>query len=436
MMEEIEWFVGIDWASKTHQACLIDAGGKIVGERAFDHDGAGLAELCAWLLSMTGAEPAAIAVAIEVPHGPIVETLLERGFPVYAINPKQLDRFRDRFTVAGAKDDRRDAQVAADSLRTDRHAFRRLSVDDPVIVELREWSRMTEDLQRERSRLANRVREQLWRYYPQMLALSDDLAAAWFLELWRQAPSPAKAARLRQTTIEQLLKAHRIRRLQAAEVLQVLRQKPLSVAPGVVAAATAHIDVVAARIGLVDRQLKAAHRKLDQLCDQLIPPAETAPAEGGEENAPGQRCEQRDVVILRSMPGLGRITLATLLPTGQARGLKAHEAWQPLQRRDYHALRLLSGVAPVTRRSGKSCIVVRRYACNKRLDNALYHWARVATQHDAPSRDRYAALRARGHSHGRALRTVADRLLSVACTLLERQTLFDPDYKPPQAAAA
>jgi hypothetical protein len=103
MMEEIEWFVGIDWASKTHQACLIDAGGKIVGERAFDHDGAGLAALCAWLLSMTGAEPAAIAVAIEVPHGPIVETLLERGFPVYAINPKQLDRFRDRFTVAGAK---------------------------------------------------------------------------------------------------------------------------------------------------------------------------------------------------------------------------------------------------------------------------------------------------------------------------------------------
>ena len=108
-------------------------------------------------------------MAIEVPQGPIVETLLERGFQVYAINPKQLDRFRDRFTVAGAKDDRRDAQVLADSLRTDRHAFRRLSVDDPVIVELREWSRMTEDLQRERNRLANRVREQLWRYYPQML---------------------------------------------------------------------------------------------------------------------------------------------------------------------------------------------------------------------------------------------------------------------------
>jgi transposase IS116/IS110/IS902 family protein len=111
-------------------------------------------------------------------------------------------------------------------------------------------------------------------------------------------------------------------------------------------------------------------------------------------------------VILRSMPGLGRIILAVLLG----------EVWQPLRRRDYHALRSLSGVAPVTRRSGKTCVVVRRYACNKRLANALYHWARLATQRDAVSRRRYAALRQRGHSHGRALRTVADRLLAVACT--------------------
>jgi|SRR5271166_223402 len=276
---------------------------------------------------------------------------------------------------------------------------------------------MAEDLQHERNRLANRVREQLWRYYPQMLGLADDLAANWFLDLWGQAPTPAKAARLRESTIERFLKAHRIRRLQAPEVLRILRQKPLSVAPGVVEAATAHIRTVAARTRLVNQQLKAAHRKLDQLCDQLIPP---------EEDAPGQGCEQRDVVILRSMPGLGRINLAVLLA----------EAWQPLRRRDYHALRCLSGVAPVTRRSGKACVVVRRYACNKRLENALYHWARVAIQHDELSRRRYAELRRRGHSHGRSLRTVADRLLSIACTLLEQQTLFDPAYQLREVAAA
>src|SRR5215469_11158062 len=111
MTEDVQWFAGIDWASQTHQVCLIDGGGKIVGERGFAHGGAGLCELCSWLLTMTRGPAPAIAVAIEVPHGPVVEALLERGFQVHAINPKQLDRFRDRFTVAGAKDDRRDAHV-------------------------------------------------------------------------------------------------------------------------------------------------------------------------------------------------------------------------------------------------------------------------------------------------------------------------------------
>ncbi len=124
-----------------------------------------------------------------------------------SINPKQLDRFRDRFTVAGAKDDSRDALVLAHSLKTDAHAFRRLHADDPVIIELREWSRLADDLKEERNRLANRVRQQLWRYYPQMLELGDDIAAQWLLELWQQAPTPAKAAELSEAHIARLLQS-------------------------------------------------------------------------------------------------------------------------------------------------------------------------------------------------------------------------------------
>src|SRR5215472_17910554 len=101
--EEFTWFVGIDWASQSHQVCLVNARGEGLAERAVAHGGAGIAELCDWLLARTAARAEAIAVAIEVPHGPVVEALLERGFRVHAINPKQLDRFRDRFTVAGAK---------------------------------------------------------------------------------------------------------------------------------------------------------------------------------------------------------------------------------------------------------------------------------------------------------------------------------------------
>src|SRR5262249_4474170 len=113
------WFVGIDWGSQQHQVCMLDRDRRRVGERVVDHDGASLARLADWVLTVAAGQPQRVAVAIEVPRGAIVEGLLERGFHVFAINPKQLDRFRDRHSAAGAKDDRRDAFVLADSVRTD-----------------------------------------------------------------------------------------------------------------------------------------------------------------------------------------------------------------------------------------------------------------------------------------------------------------------------
>jgi transposase len=410
--ETIAWFAGVDWGSERHQACLVDAHGTVIGERDYPHSAVGLAELGEWILSISGTANA-VAVAIEVPHGLVVDALLDRGFLVYAINPKQLDRLRDRFSVAGAKDDRRDAYASADGLRTDRHLFRRLQVADPRLVELRAWSRLAEELQEERVRLRNRVYQQLWRYYPQMLGLTDDLAATWFLELWERAPSPAKAAGLRKPAVERLLKQHRIRRVDADAVLRILRQPAIKVADGVVEAATIHMSSLVARLRVVNRELKHAEHKLDELCGAI-----------GEAGAAAADCiTQSDVVVLRSVPGIGKITLATLLA----------EASGPLSRRDYQALRTLSGVAPVTKRSGKSHVVTMRYAAHVRLRRAVYHWARVAAQHDHRSRTRYAALRRRGHSHGRAIRGVADRLLALACVLLQRQALFDPGLS--QAAA-
>ncbi len=131
-------YAGVDWATEKHDVCVVDRSGRVLGERAFAADARGLAAMADWIVARGGASPEEIAVSIEVPHGPVVETLLERGFAMHSLNPKQLDRFRDRFTVAGAKDDRRDARVLADSLRTDRRAYRRLERDDPVVIELRE----------------------------------------------------------------------------------------------------------------------------------------------------------------------------------------------------------------------------------------------------------------------------------------------------------
>lgn len=407
IQDPLRWFAGVDWGSERHQACLLDADGTIVGERAFPHSGAGLAELGDWLLSLAG-EASAVAVGIEVPHGPVVDSLVDRGFVVHAINPKQLDRLRDRFSVAGAKDDRRDAYVLGDGVRTDRRLFRRLHVADPRLIELRAWSRLAEELKEERRRLSNRVGQQLWRYYPQMQKLSGDLAAPWILELWTIAPTPAKARQLRKPAVERLLRQHRIRRLDVDAVLATLREPAITVAAGVAAAASIHLRSLVARLRVVNRELHEAEGQLAKLCTTI----------GEAEPAAGECLRRQDVLILRSIPGIGRTNLAALLC----------EASGPLGNRDYQALRTLCGAAPVTRRSGKSRIVVMRYAAHVRLRNTVYHWARVASQRDPTCRARYAALRQRGHSHGRALRGVADRLLALTCVLLQRQTLFDPSF--------
>src|SRR5215212_8079697 len=330
--ETIRWFAGVDWGSAKHQVCLLDGAGKVVGERAFAHGGAGLAALCDWLVSAAG-DPGSVAAAIEVPHGPVVDALLDRGFAVYAINPKQLERLRDRVSVAGAKDDRRDARVAAAGLRTDRHPSRSVLAGNPRVIELREWSRLAEELQQERVRLSHRVRQQLWRYYPQLLALSDDMTAEWVLALWTLAPTPAQAARLREATLARLLRQHRIRKLDAAAVLAILRQPAIPVAPSVTEAAVLHLRSLVARLRLANQEFRQAERKLEELCTAL---SETDSA--AQDSGPG------DAAILRSLPGVGPVTLATLLT----------EAAGPLARRDYAALRTLSGVAPVTKRSGKS----------------------------------------------------------------------------------
>lgn len=405
--EERRWFAGIDWAFETHHAWVSDDRGQKLGEKSFPHSGEGLVAMQDYILSLTGSTPDKVLVAIEVPHGPVVESFMERGFRLHSINPKQLDRFRDRFSPAGAKDDSRDAEVLCSGVRTDPQCFRPLAPLDPVVIELREWARMAEDLTEERNRLSNRLRQLLWRYYPQMTKLTDDVAAGWFLELWSLLPTPDKAKRVREDTVARFLKRHRIRRLDAGQVLAILREPALVVAAGTVEAVTAHIKILAKSLELVNRQIGEAEQQLDRLTDRLA---------GTEAGEPGQKVEQRDVTILRSMPGIGRTVIATLLS----------EAYEPLQRRDYHGLRCLCGSAPVTKRSGKSKIVTRRLAINQRLANAVYHWSRVATQHDPTSHAKYVALRQRGHGHARALRSVADRLLAVACAMLESQTIFDP----------
>src|SRR5262249_61825545 len=115
MDKERRWFVGIDWGSQEHVVSLCDEGGSKIGQRKFPHGGTGLTDMIAWLLKASGGKPGDIHVAIETPHGPIVENLLERGVNVYSVNPKTLEPFCSPFTVSGAKSDNANAEALAGS---------------------------------------------------------------------------------------------------------------------------------------------------------------------------------------------------------------------------------------------------------------------------------------------------------------------------------
>jgi transposase len=399
MADDYDFYIGLDWGTDQHQACVLDAAGRRIGEHTITHSGAGLA---AWLAALARYGPAArLAVAIEVPRGAVVDALLAHGCHVYALNPKQLDRFRDRQTVAGAKDDRRDAGVLADALRTDRGVFRARQPDDPRLGPLRELTRLARELGTESTRLTNRLREQLVRSFPQVLTLCPAADEPWLWTLLDHAPTATQAARLRPQTLRALLAKHRVRRFTAADLSACLQAPPLPAAAGTIAAAGEHIAFLLPRLRLASQQRRQCDRRLEQLLDVLAtgePPL-----------------EHRDVTILRSLPGVGRLVAATMLA----------EAWPALAARDYQMLRTHSGVAPVTRQSGKTRLVTMRRSCNGHLREAVFHWASNSLRLDPRCRAHYDRLRRR-HGHARALRGVADRLLSLLIALLRAGTLYDP----------
>lgn len=403
------FYVGIDWATQNHEICLIDTDGKTIKQKTIEHSGSGIAQLIDWLEQICGGDRKCVAVGIEIPHGAIVESLSEKEFAVFSINPKQLDRFRDRHSVSGAKDDSRDAFVLAASLRTDQSCFHRVCIDDPRIIRLRELSRFDDDLDREMTRLTNQLREQLTRYYPQVLHLGSVVDNPWLWDLLELAPTPQQGHDLTAARAEALLRGHRIRRVSSADIMEQLGVAPLHLAPGAMEAASEHMLFLLPRLRLIHQQRLEVARRIEKILNDLS-------ASSGENAG---ECKSLGAHLLLSLPGVGIRVAATILT----------EASQSLAERDYRGLRCYGGTAPVTRQSGKTKTVMMRRGCNNRLRDALYHWARVSIQNDRHSREHYDALRHSGHGHTRALRGIADRWLAVLIAMLKTGNLYDPDRR-------
>ena len=416
MSHHVSWFAGIDLGDHKHHVHLTDAAGAFGGAAAFSHGGRGIAHLLSWLVDQTGADPGSIGVALEVPHGAVVDGLLERGFATFAVNPKQADRGRQLLVLSGAKDDPRDAEGLALLLRLVPRVFRHLQPKHPVLVRLRDRSRLRADLVKQRTRLSQKIRAHLLRSFPALWELAGSLSGLWgglFLTLWERAPTPERARRLRRSTVAKVLARCRIRKWTTEEVVGVLRQPALVVAPGVTEGAVETIGMLVAQLRLVHQQVQSLDRGIAELLEQL--PAALGEAEGAD-----------SLTRLLSMKGAGPVVAAGLF--GEASDLLVGGTFQ--QARAY------LGAAPVTRRSGTKRTHHKRRAVNRHGQNALYHFGMAAIAADPGFQRQKEVLKARGHNHARILRTLGDRLLRIFFAMQRDKTLYDPGRTLQRATAA
>jgi Transposase/Transposase IS116/IS110/IS902 family len=406
-------FLGDDWAEAHHDIELQDGNGRVLVRRRLPEGVAGIADLHALVGDHLGEadEPDAVLVGIETDRGPWVQALLAAGYQVWAINPVQAARYRERHTSSGAKSDPGDAHVLAEIVRLDRAHHRTVAGDSTVAEHVKVAARAHQTMIWTRQRNTSMTRSMLREYYPAALAAFDELAGRDALAVLAAAPSPEQGRKLTVARVEALLrKAGRQRSVatRAAEIVAVLRSEQLPARPGVV-------DAYAAAVGALVAVTAEMVRQIAVLEEQV---------RAGFGRHP-------DVEIYLSQPGLGMVLGARVL---------AEFGDDPDRYTDSRARKNYSGMAPVTRASGTKRVVLARHARNQRLADALYQQAFAALTGSAGARAFYDRQRARGVTHHQALRALANRLVGILHGCLTHQCPYDEhvawSVQPAETAAA
>ncbi|MDQ3406265.1 MAG: IS110 family transposase, partial [Actinomycetota bacterium] len=199
-------FVGIDWAEEHHDVHVMNADGQLLARARVPEGIDGVARLHA-LVADHADDPPEVAVGIETDRGLLVTSLVAVGYQVYAVNPRAVDRYRDRHSVSGAKSDGADAKVLADLVRTDRHNHRQVAGDSDLAEAIKVTARAHQSLVWTRQRQINQLRSALREYYPGALAVfGTDLAHADAVAVLGKAPTPQLGRRLSTAQIASALR--------------------------------------------------------------------------------------------------------------------------------------------------------------------------------------------------------------------------------------
>lgn len=394
-------FIGDDWAEDHHDVELMDASGRRLAKARLPEGMAGMTRLHAMIGQALGdgidAEDAAarVKIGIETDRGPWVQALVAAGYTVYAVNPLQAARYRERLAVSGAKSDAADAHMLADMVRTDSHQLRPMAGDSADAEAVKVVTRMHKTLIWERTRAVQRLRHALREYFPAALEAFEDLDAGDTLELLAKAPDPASAARLSVNQISGALKRARRRdvAVKAAAIQAVLRGEHLG-QPAVVAAAYAvSVRALVALLVTLNVQVKALQGQVE--------------AHFGR---------HPDAEVILSQPGLGPVLGARVL----AEFGDDHARYPSAKARKNYA-----ATSPITRASGKKKTVAARFVHNDRLVDALMAQAFSALKSSPGARAYYDRQRDRGASYNAALRQLANRLVGILHGCLKTGTPYD-----------
>ena len=387
-------FCGIDWAEDHHDVCLVDEAGGVLWRRRIAHDPSGVAELNS-AIAQREPDPAQVLVAIETGRGLLVGALVGAGYVVYPINPKAAERYRDRRKPAGGKNDRLDAAVLADAVRTDRASLRALLPDSELGREIATLARDHAALVRDHTRLRNKLRSALLEYFPAALA-AFDLDASSSLRFLERYPIPEAAARLTPARLERFLKAQGANRnasVKAEAAVAALRAPALRAAPEVARAKARLVTALCTQLLALRPTLVEYERELGRLL-KVHPEGE----------------------ILLSFPGLGVVLASRVLAgTGD----------NPARFASASGLCAYAGSAPIVIQSGRRMVVKARVACPKYFRDAVQQWADQARRWSPWATDFYRRHRARGHNHNESLRALANRLLELLFDLRRLHRTYD-----------
>jgi transposase len=399
-------FIGDDWAEDHHDVEVQDEAGRVLAVRRLPEGIAGITTLHALVAQHSGfdgkedgeqAEAGQVVVGIETDRGPWVEALIAAGYQVYAVNPLQANRFKERYGTSGAKSDKGDAHALADMVRIDRFQLRPVAGDSECAQAIKVVARAHQTMVWERTRAMLRLRAALREYFPAALVAYEELGLAGpdTLELLQLAPTPEAAARLLVEEITGALRRARRRNIavKAETIATVLRTEHLGRSATVTGAYAATVTALAAVISVLNVQIKQLERQVE-----------------------AHFREHPDAEIYLSQPGIGVITGARVL---------AEFGDDPERYASAKARKNYAATSPITRASGKSRVVLARFVHNDRLVDALRAQAFSAITSSPGARAYYDKQRARELDHGAALRQVANRLVGILHGCLKTGAPYD-----------